>query len=66
MWVPGSVIIGVVRIVLPAIGCSAVGDVEDAIDAMATTYVYQNPVTVVATVATVNPIPHYSCMNILN
>jgi hypothetical protein len=41
MWVPGSVIIGVVRIVLPAMGCSVVDDV---------------PVTVVAKVAAVNPV----------
>jgi hypothetical protein len=56
MWVPGSVIIGVVRIVLPAMGCSAIGDVEDAIGAMARTHVHQNPVTVVVTVAAVNPV----------
>ena len=54
MWVPGSVIIGVVRIVLPAMGCSAVDDVQDAIDTMGDQN--QNLVTVVAKVAAVNPV----------
>ena len=54
MWVPGSVIIGVVRIVLPAMGCSVVDDVQDAIDTMGGRN--QNPVTVVVKVAAVNPV----------
>ena len=54
MWVPGSVIIGVLRIVLPVMGFRAVDDVRVASNAM--NGQNQDPAVVVATVAAVNPV----------
>jgi hypothetical protein len=54
MWVPGSVIIGVLRIVVPAIGFRAVDNVRVASNAM--NGQRYDPAVVVATVAAVNPV----------
>ena len=54
MWVPGSVIIGVLRIVLLVMGFRAVDDVRVASNAM--NGQNQNSAVVVATVAVVNPV----------